>query len=50
MEIIQNIFNKKYVVSLKMIKDIQSITKKVKLLIFLLIPNSIFKKVKNNFS
>ena len=50
MEIILNIFNKKYIESLKMLKQIQSVTKKIKLLIFLLIPNFIFKKLKNNFS
>ena len=50
MEIILNIFNKKYFESLKMLKQIQSATKRIKLLIFLLIPNCIFKKLKNNFS
>jgi glycosyltransferase involved in cell wall biosynthesis len=50
MEIILNIFNKKYIESLKMLKQIQSVTKRIKLLIFLLIPNFIFKKLKNNFS
>ena len=50
MEIILNIFNKKYIESLKMLKQIRSVTKKIKLLIFLLIPNFIFKKLKNNFS
>jgi glycosyltransferase involved in cell wall biosynthesis len=50
MEIILNIFNKKYIESLKMLKQIQSVTKRIKLLIFLLIPNFIFKKLKTNFS
>jgi glycosyltransferase involved in cell wall biosynthesis len=50
MEIILNIFNKKYIESFKMLKQIQSVTKKIKLLIFLLIPNFIFNKLKNNFS
>jgi len=50
MEIILNIFNKKYIESLKMLKQIESVTKRIKLLIFLLIPNFIFKKLKTNFS
>ena len=50
MEIILNIFNKKYIESLKMFKQIESVKKRIKLLIFLLIPNFIFKKLKNNFS
>lgn len=50
MEIILNIFNKKYIESLKMLKQIISVKKKIKLLIFLLIPNFIFKKLKRNFS
>ena len=50
MEIILNIFNKKYIESLKMFKQIESVKKRIKLLIFLLIPNFIFKKLKTNFS
>ena len=50
MEIILYIFNRKYIQSLKMIKKIYSKAKKVKLLIFLIIPNFIFKKIKSNFS
>ena len=50
MEIILNIFNKKYIDSLKMLKQIESATKRIKLFIFLLIPNFIFKKLKNYFS
>jgi hypothetical protein len=50
MEIILNIFNKKYTLSLKMIRKIHSVKKRVKLLLFLIIPNSIFKKIKINFS
>jgi glycosyltransferase involved in cell wall biosynthesis len=50
MEIILNLLNKKYILSLKMIQKIHSVRKKVKLLIFLIIPNFIFKKIKNNFS
>ena len=49
MEIILNIFNNKYVTSLKMLQKLHSVTKKIKLFIFLLIPNFIFKKFKNNF-
>ena len=50
MEIILNIINKKYILSLKLIRKIQSVTKKTKLLMFLIIPNIIFKKIKINFS
>ena len=50
MEIILNLLNKKYILSLKMIQKIHSVRKKVKLLIFLIIPNLIFKKIKSNFS
>jgi|694.fasta_scaffold61730_2 glycosyltransferase involved in cell wall biosynthesis len=50
MEIILNIFNKKYTLSLKMLRKIRSAKKKIKLLLFLIIPNSIFKKIKINFS
>ena len=50
MEIILNIFNKKYIASLKMLQKIRSAKKKFKLLIFIIIPNFIFKKIKINFS
>lgn len=50
MEIILYIFNRKYIQSIKMIQKIYSETKKVKLLIFLIIPNFILKKIKSNFS
>ena len=50
MEIILNIFKKKYKESFKTIKKIYSVKKKIKLLIFLIIPNYIFKKIKINFS
>jgi glycosyltransferase involved in cell wall biosynthesis len=50
MQIILNIFNKKYIVSLKMLHQIHSAKKRVKLFIFLLIPHFIFKKLKSNFS
>ena len=50
MEIILNILKKKYIVSLKIIQKIYSIKKKIKLFIFLIIPNFIFKKIKINFS
>ena len=49
MEIISNILKKKYIASLKMIQKIYYVKKKVKLLIFLIIPNFIFKKIKINF-
>jgi glycosyltransferase involved in cell wall biosynthesis len=49
-QIMLNIFNKKYILSLKMLQQIHSIKKRVKLFIFLLTPNFIFKKLKNNFS
>jgi len=50
MQIILNILNKKYIVSLKMLHQIHSAKKRVKLFIFLLIPHFIFKKLKSNFS
>ena len=50
MEIILNILNKKYIVSLKMLQTIHSVKKKIQLLIFIIIPNFIFKKIKINFS
>lgn len=50
MEIILNIFQKNYLASLKKIRKIYSVKKKIKLLIFLIIPNFIFKKIKINFS
>jgi glycosyltransferase involved in cell wall biosynthesis len=50
MQIILNILNKKYILSVKKIQQISSVKIKVKLIIFLLIPNFIFKKLKKNFS
>ena len=50
MEIILNILKKKYKASFKIIPKIHSVKKKIKLLIFLIIPNFIFKKIKINFS
>jgi glycosyltransferase involved in cell wall biosynthesis len=50
MEIILNIFQKKYLASLKKIREIYSVKKKIKILIFLIIPNFLFKKIKINFS
>jgi glycosyltransferase involved in cell wall biosynthesis len=50
MTIILNIFNKRYFLSLKMIKKIHPLNKKIKLYIFLIIPNFILKKLKSNFS
>jgi glycosyltransferase involved in cell wall biosynthesis len=50
MEIILNILNKKCITSLKMLQQIHSVKIRIKLFIFLLIPNYIFKKFKKNFS
>lgn len=50
MQIIFNILNKRYFLALKMILKINSNKKKIKLFFFLLIPNFIFKKLKDNFS
>lgn len=50
MEIILNIFNKKYIAAFKMLQEIYSVKKKIKIMIFLIIPNFIFKKLKSNFS
>jgi len=50
MQIILNILNKKYILSVKKIQKICSVKIKIKLIIFLLIPNLIFKKLKKNFS
>ena len=49
MEIIFKILKKQYILSLKKIKKIYSVKKKIKLLIFLIIPNFIFKKIRINF-
>ena len=49
MEAILNLFNKKYILAINKIYKIPSLTKRVKLFFFLLIPNFIFKKLKNNF-
>ena len=50
MEVILNILKKKYIASFKIIQKIYSVKKKIKLFIFLIIPNFIFKKIKINFS
>jgi glycosyltransferase involved in cell wall biosynthesis len=50
MEAILYIFKKKYILSLKKIFKIHSLIKKINIIIFLLIPNFIFKKLKTNFS
>jgi glycosyltransferase involved in cell wall biosynthesis len=50
MEIIFKILKKQYIPSLKKIQKIYSVKKKIKLLIFLIVPNFIFKKIKINFS
>ena len=50
MQIILNIFNKKYILSVKEIQQISSVKIKIKLIIFLLIPNFFFKKLKKIFS
>jgi len=49
MEAILNLLNKKYILSINKILKISSFRKRIKLFIFLLIPNFIFKKLKNNF-
>jgi hypothetical protein len=50
METILNILNKRYVLALINILQIDSKKKKIKLIFFLFIPNFIFKKLKSNFS
>ena len=50
MEAILNIFNKKYNLSIKKFFQVHSLRKKINIIIFLLMPNFIFKKIKNNFS
>jgi glycosyltransferase involved in cell wall biosynthesis len=50
MEAIINIFNRNYTLFIKKIYQIHSYKKKIKLLIFLLIPNFFLKKLINNFS
>ena len=50
MQIILNILRKKYILSFKMIKKVHSIKKRIKLFLFLLMPNFFFKKLKSNFS
>ena len=50
MEAILNIFNKKYNLSIKKFFQVHSLRKKINIIIFLLMPNFIFKKLKNNFS
>ena len=49
MEVIYNLLNKNYILAIKKIYNLSSFTKKVKLFIFLFIPNFIFKKLKHNF-
>lgn len=49
MEAILDLFNKKYILAISKIYKISSFTKRFKLFFFLLIPNFIFKKLKNNF-
>jgi glycosyltransferase involved in cell wall biosynthesis len=49
-EAILNIFNKKYNLSIKKFFQVHSLRKKINIIIFLLMPNFIFKKLKNNFS
>jgi hypothetical protein len=49
MEAILNLLNRKYILAINKINKIASFTKKFKLLFFLLMPNFIFKKLKNNF-
>jgi hypothetical protein len=50
MEALVDILNKNYLISISKISKILSIKKKIKLLIFLLIPNFILKTLKKNFS
>jgi glycosyltransferase involved in cell wall biosynthesis len=50
MEAIINIFNRNYTLFIKKIYQIHSYKKKIKLLIFFLIPNFFLKKLINNFS
>jgi glycosyltransferase involved in cell wall biosynthesis len=50
MEAIVCILNKEYILTIKKIFKIYSLKKKIKLIMFLLIPNFIFQKLKNNFS
>jgi glycosyltransferase involved in cell wall biosynthesis len=49
MEAILNLLNRKYILAINKINKIESFTKKFKLLFFLLMPNFIFTKLKNNF-
>ena len=50
MEALINILNKRYLISIQKIFKISSFKKKIKLFIFLLIPNFILKILKSNFS
>ena len=50
MEAIVCILNKEYILTIKKIFKIYSLKKKIKIIMFLLIPNFIFQKLKNNFS
>jgi hypothetical protein len=47
MEIILNLLKNNYILSINKILKISSLKKKIKLIIFLLIPNFIFKKLKS---
>lgn len=49
MEAILNLLNSKYFLTMKKILEISSLSKKIKLFFLLLIPNFIFRKLKNNF-
>jgi glycosyltransferase involved in cell wall biosynthesis len=50
METMLNIYNKRYILSLKGLRKIHSFRKKFNIIFFLLIPNFILKELKNNFS
>jgi glycosyltransferase involved in cell wall biosynthesis len=50
MQVIVNILKKNYILSLKMLQQVNSPKIRIKILIFLLIPNFILKKLKNHFS
>lgn len=50
METMLNIYNKRYLLSVKKLFKINSFKKKLNIIIFLLMPNFILKELKNNFS
>jgi len=50
LETMLNVYNKKYILSLKRLSKIDSYRKKLNIIIFLIIPNFILKELKNKFS